>query len=104
MRMSLEEQGAYILLYCHCWRGFRIPFDFEILSKMCNCTIEKVKKMWPNLEPMFRQVKEKEGTYLICLQAEEERKEQAINRKKRQAAGKKGADVRWGNKDDVQPE
>jgi len=104
MRMTLEEQGAYILLYCHCWRGFKIPFDYEVMARMCNCTIEKVKKMWPNMQDMFEQVKDKNGgIYLICLQAEEERKEQAENRKKRQAAGRKGAEKRWG-KDEVQPE
>jgi len=101
MRMTLEEQGAYILLYCHCWRGFRIPFDYEVMSRMCNCTIEKIKKMWPNMQDMFQQIKDKDGMYLICLQAEEERKEQAENRKKRQAAGRKGAEKRWG-KDEVQ--
>ena len=100
MRMSLEEQGAYILLYCHCWRGFRIPLDNEILSKMCNCTIDKVKKMLPNLLPMFDQYKDTDGqVYLVCIAAEEERKEQEMNRKKRQAAGKKGAEARWGNND-----
>jgi uncharacterized protein YdaU (DUF1376 family) len=101
MRMTLEEQGAYILLYCHCWRGFRIPFDYEVMSRMCNCTIEKIKKMWPNMQDMFQQIKDKDGMYLICLQAEEERKEQAENRKKRQAAGRKGAEKRWG-RDEVQ--
>ena len=60
--------------------------------------------MWPNMQDMFEQVKDKSGgIYLICLQAEEERKEQAENRKKRQAAGRKGAEKRWG-KDEVQPE
>jgi hypothetical protein len=68
---------------------------------MCNCTIEKIKKMWPNMQDMFQQIKDKDGMYLICLQAEEERKEQAENRKKRQAAGRKGAEKRWG-KDEVQ--
>lgn len=102
MMMSLEEQGAYVLLYCHCWRGQRILYDYEILSKMCNCTIEKIKKMLPNLLPLF-EMKEYNGKqYLICTAAEEERKEQAINRKKRQAAGKKGAEARWGN-NEVQP-
>jgi len=102
MKMSLEEQGAYILLYCHCWRGFRIPNDYEIMSKMCNCTIDKIKKMWPDMKHMFFEQNDKQGSFLICLQAEEERKEQALNRKKRQVAGKKGADKRWGSKDEVQ--
>jgi len=104
MRMSLEEQGAYILLYCHCWRGFRVPLDYEILSKMCNCTIDKIKKMLPKIKPLFKEVKDKDGlVYLVCIQAEEERIEQDLNRKKRQAAGKKGAEARWGASD-VQPD
>lgn len=94
--MSLEEQGAYVLLYCHCWRGHKIPYDYEILSKMCNCTIEKVKAMLPKIMPLFKEIKEKDGTLsLVCIQAEEERREQALNRAKRQAAGKKGAEARW---------
>tara|TARA_R110000796_G_scaffold141137_1_gene257329 strand:+ start:180 stop:563 length:384 start_codon:yes stop_codon:yes gene_type:complete len=99
IRMSLEEQGAYILLYCHCWRGHKIPLEFEILSKMCNCTIDKINIMWPRIKHMFREIKENQDIYLICLQAEEERKEQQINRTKRQIAGKKGAKARWGTKD-----
>lgn len=101
--MSLEEQGAYVLLYCHCWRGYRVPYNVEVLSKMCNCTIEKIERMLPNIMPLFKQVKHDGQQYLICIQAEEERAEQADNRRKRQAAGKKGAEARWG-KDDVQPE
>jgi uncharacterized protein YdaU (DUF1376 family) len=101
MRMTLEEQGAYILLYCHCWRGFQIPFDFEIMSKMCNCTEEKIKKLFPKFEHLFKQFKDKHGiTYLVSVQAEAERKEQATNRAKRSAAGKKGAEARW-KSDDV---
>jgi uncharacterized protein YdaU (DUF1376 family) len=26
LKMSLEEQGAYILLYCHCWGRFSNTF------------------------------------------------------------------------------
>ena len=33
--------------------------------------------------------------YLICKQAEEERKEQKMNRKRRSMAGKLGAKKRW---------
>ena len=95
MRMSLEEQGAYILLYCNCWRGHRILFDMEILSKMCNCRLYKINKIWPNIEHLFKKIEHDKDTYLICIQAEEERKEQLINRKKRSKAGKLGAKIRW---------
>jgi len=97
LKLNLEEQGAYILLYCHCWRGFRIKFDMEILSKMCNCRLEKIKTIFPKIEHLFaKEKKEKdECYYLVCLQAEEERKEQKKNRQRRSIAGKMGAKKRW---------
>ena len=36
------------------------------------------------------------NNYIFCIQAEEERKEQALNRKRKSVAGKKGAKKRWG--------
>ena len=96
MKLSLEEQGAYVLLYCHCWRGFKIPKDFEIMSRMLNCRTEKIEKIYPKIKHLFEEKKEKDGiTYLYCIQAEEERKEQAKNRRKRSIAGKLGAKKRW---------
>ena len=97
LKLNLEEQGAYILLYCHCWRGFRIEYDLEILSKMCNCRLDKIKIIFPKIEHLFYKEKDKNGkTCLICKQAEEERKEQKLNRKRRSIAGK------WGLKKDGQ--
>ncbi len=96
MKLSLEEQGAYILLYCHCWRSFRIPKDMEVLSRMTNCRVDKLEKIWKNISHLFEEKKDKDNkVYLICIQAEEERKEQAKNRKKRSIAGKLGAKKRW---------
>jgi len=96
LRLSLEEQGAYVLLYCHCWRGFKIVFDYEVMARMCNCTLNKIKEIFPKIENLFEKDKDKDGkTYLICKQAEEERREQKINRKRRSIAGKMGATKRW---------
>ena len=96
MKLSLEEQGAYVLLYCHCWRGFRVPKDFEVLSRMLNCRTEKIEKLYPKIKHLFEEKKDKDNVvYLYCIQAEEERKEQAKNRKKRSIAGKLGAKKRW---------
>jgi uncharacterized protein YdaU (DUF1376 family) len=96
MKLSLEEQGAYVLLYCHCWRGYKIPFDYEIMSRMLNCRTEKIEKIYPKIKHLFEEKKDKDGiTYLYCIQAEEERKEQAVNRRKRSVAGKLGAKKRW---------
>jgi uncharacterized protein YdaU (DUF1376 family) len=96
MKLSLEEQGAYVLLYCHCWRGFKVPKDFEVLSRMLNCRTEKIEKIYPKIKHLFEEKKDKDNVvYLYCIQAEEERKEQAKNRKKRSIAGKLGAKKRW---------
>jgi uncharacterized protein YdaU (DUF1376 family) len=96
MKLSLEEQGAYVLLYCHCWRGYKIPFDYEVMSRMLNCRTEKIEKIYPKIKDLFEEKKDKDGiTYLYCIQAEEERKEQAKNRRKRSVAGKLGAKKRW---------
>jgi uncharacterized protein YdaU (DUF1376 family) len=96
MKLSLEEQGAYVLLYCHCWRGYKIPLDYEVMSRMLNCRTEKIEKIYPKIKHLFEEKKDKDGiTYLYCIQAEEERKEQAKNRRKRSVAGKLGAKKRW---------
>ena len=65
---------------------------------MCNCTIDKIRRIFAKLvEKEFLVKKERNGkTYFICTQAEQERKEQAINRVKKQKAGKLGAKIRWG--------
>jgi len=63
---------------------------------MCNCRLEKMQKIFPKIKHLFTEMKEKNGgKFLICNQAEEERKEQAKNRKKRSIAGKLGAKIRW---------
>ena len=96
MRLSLDEQGAFILLYCHCWRSFKILNDLEVMSKMCGCRLQKMEKIFPKIKHLFTEVKEKDGKkYLICNQAEQERKEQEKNRKRRSIAGKMVAKARW---------
>jgi len=95
LKRPLESQGAYVLLYCHCWISKIIEFDFEIMSKMCNCRLEKIQKIWPTIEDMFVKKIIENKEYLICIEAEEERRVQTLNRKKRSNAGKKGADIRW---------
>lgn len=95
MKLSLEQQGAYILLYCYCWRGFEIEYDLEILSRMCNCRMDKIEKLFPKIEHLFKKREFNGKTFLVCIEAEEERKEQEYNRKKRSKAGKLGARVRW---------
>ena len=78
------------------WLAVGILNDLEVLAKMCGCRLQKIEKIFPKIKHLFTEVKEKDGKkYLICNQAEEERKEQSKNRKKRSVAGKLGAKIRW---------
>ena len=62
----------------------------------CNCRTEKIEKIYNKIKHLFEEKTDKDGiTYLYCIQAEEERKEQAKNRRKRSVAGKLGAKKRW---------
>ena len=72
LKMSLDEQGAYVLLYCHCWRGFTIEFDWEILSRLCNCRLDKIQKIFPKIEHMFEKKKDEKTKkiHLVCIQAD----------------------------------
>ena len=56
-----------------------------------------VTRRFPKIEHLFDKKESNGKTYLICIQAEEERKEQEYNRKKRSKAGKLGAKIRWRN-------
>ena len=62
---------------------------------MCNCRMEKIQKTYPKIAHNFEEVEENGKIYLICNDAEEERKHQEINREKRSKAGKLGAKIRW---------
>ena len=95
LALSLEEQGAFILLFCYAWRGYKIEKNYETLSRMCNCRMEKIQKIYPKIAHNFEEVEENGKIYLICNDAEEERKHQEINREKRSKAGKLGAKIRW---------
>ena len=67
----------------------------EVLARMCNCSLDKINKIFPKIQHLF----EKKDGALICPQAEEERREQALNRKRRSVAGRKGAKKRWEEKE-----
>ena len=67
MKLSLEEQGAYILLYCHCWRSFRIPKDMEVLSRMSNCRVDKLEKIWKKYHIYLKKKKTKKAIYFLYV-------------------------------------
>jgi uncharacterized protein YdaU (DUF1376 family) len=78
--MTLEEEGCYIRMLAYCWREGSIPADHKLLSRLCKNAPEDVLT---TVERRF----EKQGTRLIHLRLELERKKQKIFNKKQRLAG-----------------
>ena len=59
--------------------------------------LDKIQKIFPKIEHMFEKKKDEKTKkiHLVCIQAEEERKEQEKNRRLKSKAGKLGALKRW---------
>jgi uncharacterized protein YdaU (DUF1376 family) len=91
--MSLTERGAYITLMCCAWNEASLPADNAKLARLCGVTEEEFQGVWPALKPCF----EKQGKRLVHPGLEHERREAIRRREKLSAAGKKGADTRWGD-------
>ena len=62
------------MLYCRCWISFEIEYDEEVLSRMCNCTIDKIRRIFAKLEKEFYKERRNGKTYFICVQAEQKEK------------------------------
>jgi len=96
--MSMEEEGAYIRLLCHCWLHGSIPADEQQAIKLLgkggyNLAITTVLTMFqPGPEP---------GT-LVHDRLEAERRKQANWRAKSVAGGQKSAEQRWHKPSDNQ--
>lgn len=99
LRMSLEAQGAYIRLLCHCWNDSpdqaSIPADLKQIAKVLGVSKTKAKKILSefsqNGDPIFI---EKGGRYFSKRLAEEKYRGDKL-REKRSLAGSKGASARW---------
>lgn len=95
--MTLEERGAYGKLINICWFELRIPKDIDRLARILNITRRRMEKIWPALEPCFKQDRRKGWEdYLIHPRLEKERRKQRKYRKGQSKRGKAGADSRYG--------
>lgn len=84
--MSLAERGAYITLICLCWQEGSIPADSTRLSRMLGVPGSVFQKLWPALEPCFR---EAEGRW-IHPRLEKERDKQESYRRRQGDNGRLG--------------
>jgi len=92
MRMSLEEEGAYIRLLCICWLDGFLPKNEKELAKFCKISALKFCRLWTHIADCFV---ESEPGKLVNLRLEKERAKQAKFRESKSYAGKKGAQSRW---------
>jgi len=95
--MSNTEVGCYIKLLCFCWKQGSIPSGVSKIAKLCGENSEAMAELWQSIEPCFRNG---QPDRLIHPRLEIERKKQASFSKERSESGKKGADARWGKKDE----
>jgi uncharacterized protein YdaU (DUF1376 family) len=87
--MSLLERGAYITLICKCWIEGSLPADVERLARLCGAPLPAFRKLWPAIQPCFRQ-QSAESDRLVHPRLEKERKKQRAFRRRQSDNGKKG--------------
>jgi uncharacterized protein YdaU (DUF1376 family) len=57
MDLDLEQQGAYILLMCYCWKnGGKIKNDSKKLQKIVKKTPKKLQKILPEIMQFFYEI------------------------------------------------
>jgi uncharacterized protein YdaU (DUF1376 family) len=78
--MTLEEEGCYIRMLAYCWREGSIPAEHRLLSRLCKNASDEVLT---SVERRF----DKQGTRLVHLRLEMERKKQKNFNKKQSLAG-----------------
>jgi uncharacterized protein YdaU (DUF1376 family) len=91
-RLSTEQHGAYLLLLMDYWRNGPPPNDDDTLASICKLTPAQWRRHAPLLMTFF----DIEDGLLIQRRAEDERLKAGQISGKRKAAGKAGADKRWG--------
>jgi len=92
--MSLEEEGAYRRLLDHQWLHGSIPDDVRLLGKICkNTPAKRMSQIWRAVAACFVEV---EPRRLQNRKMERVRTLSREHRDRQRAAGKLGAEARWG--------
>ncbi|WP_374634024.1 YdaU family protein [Ferrovibrio sp.] len=93
-RLSTEGHGAYLLLIMDYWRNGPPPDDDDTLAAITKLPLGRWRKMRPVLLSMFRQ----DGGVWRHKRIDAERDRAAGVTSERSAAGKAGAEARWGKR------
>lgn len=94
-RLTTEGHGAYILLIMDYWRNGAPPDDDEVLASIARLPLPRWRKLRPSIECLFKP----EGGIWHHKRADTERAKAGLITKERSAAGKAGAEARWGKRD-----
>jgi uncharacterized protein YdaU (DUF1376 family) len=91
-RMPLEAVGLYILMLAEQWDGGPLPDDPEEVATLIGRPVEDVEKLWSTMSLVFEETEEG----WVSPRLESVRTEQKAKHRRRVEAGKRGAQVRWG--------
>lgn len=92
--MSLEAQGAYLVLLCHCWREGSVPADLGKLARLLRIGTKDAKRIWAELQERFVPAPTSPDR-LQNRRLERERALAVEAAKVRSQKGKHAADSRW---------
>jgi uncharacterized protein YdaU (DUF1376 family) len=93
--LSAEEYGVWMLLKMAYWQSAgSLPDDDARLARMARLDLHVWQQMRPTIERMF-------DPGWKSAKLDKYRREAEVEHAKKSAAGKKGADVRWGSRSDT---
>lgn len=97
VRLTTEQQGAYLLLMMDYWRTDTLPDDNAVLAQIAKLSATKWRKHRPAIEALFTIVDEKWTHYRL----DNEKSKALKNTNNKSNAGRLGAATRWSPKADA---
>jgi uncharacterized protein YdaU (DUF1376 family) len=91
--MTDEQVGLYTKLLCHQWNDGPLPIDTEEMAAQCGVNAMALASAWHRLSECFEV---RDGGYVSPF-LEDVRVEQLARVERLSAAGKLGAEKRWGS-------
>lgn len=93
--MSAAERGLWHSMRLQCWVNGSIPADPIKMAALLHLDVEQVRQALTPSVLYFFSAEGKDGHRLMCPELEDYREEQQAKREQKQAAGRKGATVRY---------
>jgi hypothetical protein len=95
VRMNYEERGLLWTLRMYCWGNETLPKGLDLLAQICRLETDEFERLWtPRVSKFFEECPGNPSR-IRNISLEAYRKDMLTRRKRRQEAGKQGADARW---------